>query len=284
MNRILSIFDELVVRPLSDAYRAVVALLPNLLLALAIVLVGWFAALVLRKLITKLLRALGFNVLAEKLGLTKFLKRGGVSETPARIVGLIIYWVIIFSMLIAVFQTLNLTAASAFLIDVLSYIPKIIVSIVILWLGIFLGRFLGNLADRSSKLADLPFHRLLGNLTRYAVILVAAYGVLGYLRLTSALISGSFTLVFLVVPALLILGLFFGGHTFIASLLAGRFLTRDFKAGDRIAFDSLSGTVKSIDVTTTKIQTEEGEVIVPNAVLSQKIIRRPTGEQGNLEH
>lgn len=274
VNRLVSIFDELVAHPLAGAYHTVVAFLPNVLLALVTAVVGWFAAVLLRKLFTKLLRAIGFNVLSEKVGLTKFLKRGGVTETPARIVGLVVYWIIIFSMLIGVFQALDLTAASAFLVEVLGFIPKIVVSIVILSLGIFLGRFLGNLAERSSKLADLPFHRIMGTVTRYAVILVAGYGVLGYLNLTSTLVSGSFTLVFIVVPALLFVAFLFGGRSFLSGLLAGRFLTRDLKVGDQISFDSLTGTVKSIDVTTTKIATNDGEMIVPNTVLSEKIIRR----------
>jgi len=274
MRRFLSIFQELIVQPLSNVYHVVVALLPNLALAVVIVLVGWGAAILLRKVVSKLLKAIGFNVLSEKMGLTRFLRRGGVTDQPSRILGLVVYWIIIFSMLIAMFGALRLTAASTFLVDVLSFIPKIIVSIVILELGVFLGRFLGRLVDRSSQVADLPFHAMIGVITRYGVIIVALFGILDYLKLSSTLLSGSFTLVFVVVPALLVLAALLGGRSLLASMLAGRFLIRDLKAGDRIAFDGIDGEIVSIDVITTKIRCQDGEFIISNADLSSKVIRR----------
>lgn len=277
MDRFLALVKSLILSPVTDVYRAVVAFLPNVALAAAILLVGWGAAILLRKLITKLLTALGFNVLCDKVGLTRILKRGGVTDSPSRILGLVVYWIIIFSMLIAVFEALQLSAASTFLIHVLSFIPSIVVSMVILALGLFLGRFLGNLVERSSQIADLPLHKILGAITRYGVIIVALFGILDYLKLSSTLLSGSFALVFIVVPVVVAIAALIGGRSMVASLIAGWALIRDLKQGDRISFDSIEGEIISIDFVTTKIRCSDGEIIVSNGELVGKAVKRIVG-------
>ncbi len=283
VKQLLSLLQDLIVAPLSEVLRAAVAFLPNIAVAAVILLVGWGAAVLLRKIIAKLLKAVGFNVISEKIGLTRFLRHGGVTHQPSHLIGLVVYWVIIFSMLIALFGALKLAAASSFLIGVLSFIPSLIVSLVILGLGLFLGRFLGNLVEHSSRLADFPFHKLLAALTRYGVIVVALFGILDYLNLASTLLSGSFALVFIIVPSVAVVAILIGGRSLVTSMLAGRFLMRDLKAGDRVSFDSIEGEIVSIDFITTKIRCPRGVIIIPNGELSTKILTAIARKQSDTK-
>lgn len=56
-------------------------------------------------------------------------------------------------------------------------------------------------------------------------------------------------------------------------------LDRPFEIGDRLRFDEVEGTVKSIGVKTTRLMTLQGEVLVcPNATLLDKMLRNMGGE------
>ena len=99
------------------------------------------------------------------------------------------------------------------------------------------------------------------------------FGILDYLELSISFLSGSFTLVFIVVPIVAALALLIGGRSLLASMLAGRSLTRDLKPGDRIRFDSIEGEIISIDLVTTKLGCADGEIIIPNGVLSSKVLK-----------
>ena len=274
MSKFVEIFQDLVVKALKDIYQFVVQFAPNMAFSIIILLIGWVCALLIKKIVSKVLKALGFDVLAGKTGLTHFLERGGVQKKPSSVVGLVFYWIILFSALIMVFNTMELEVASRLINQTLLYIPKIIVALILLTLGMFLSRFIGKFVETTSHLANIPFYIALGKAARYAIIGLALIIALEYLSLSSAIIVQSFIIIFIVVPSALSLIFLVGGRDIISSILAGRFLMKEYKKGDTIEFDSISGQIQSIDFLTTKITSNGGKIIVPNSDLVKKVVKK----------
>jgi len=112
MENFKDIFQDLVVRRLNQVYQLSVELAPKLLLSLIILLTGWLCAVLFKKIVYKLLKAFGFDVLCEKTGLKRFLEKGGVQKNPSLVIGLGFYWLIAFSALIMAFNALELEAGA----------------------------------------------------------------------------------------------------------------------------------------------------------------------------
>ena len=276
MSRFVEIFQDLVVKALKDIHQFVIQFAPKMALSIIILLIGWICALLLKKIVSKILKALGFDVLSEKTGITHFLERGGIQKKPSSMVGLVFYWFILFSALVMVFNTMELEVASRLINQTLFYIPKTIVALVLLALGMFLSRFVGKFVETTSHLANIPFYIVLGKAARYAIIGLALIAALEYLNVSSAIIVESFVIIFIVVPLALSLIFLIGGRDIISSILAGRFLMKEYKKGDTIEFDSISGQIHSIDFLTTKITNNEGKIIVPNSDLVKKVVKKKT--------
>ena len=68
---------------------------PRVLLAIVILIVGWLIAKALRFATVKALRAINFNVLAEKAGIDGFIEQGGSELDTTQILGLLVYWLAI---------------------------------------------------------------------------------------------------------------------------------------------------------------------------------------------
>jgi hypothetical protein len=66
---------------LERQWQALVAALPDLALAFALLFVGWLAAKLVRRLAIRFLRAIRLDVLAERAGIEDFLIQGGVRFT-----------------------------------------------------------------------------------------------------------------------------------------------------------------------------------------------------------
>ncbi len=278
MFKFTAIFQDLVVKTLKDIHQFVIQFAPKTAFSIIILLIGWICALLLKKIVSKIFKAIGFDVLSEKTGLTHFLERGGIRKKPSSIVGLVFYWLMLFSALVMVFNTMELEAASQLISQTLFYIPKIIAALILLALGMFLSRFIGKFVETTSRLANIPFYIALGKAARYAIIGLALITALEYLNVSSAIIAESFVIVFIVVPLALSLIFLIGGRDIISSILAGRFLMKEYKNGDTIEFDSISGQIQSIDFITTKITSKEGEIIVPNSDLVKKVVKKKTRE------
>lgn len=274
MVKFVEIFQDLVIKRLNQVYRFAIEFGPKIAFSLIILLIGWISALLLKKIVAKLLKALGFDIVSEKTGLKHFLEKGGFTRSPSAAISLSFYWLIIFSALVMAFNTLELEAASQLVKQAVFYLPKIIVAIIFIALGIFLSKFVGKFVESTSHLARVPMYSILGKAARYLVIGLAIMMALEYLGVATTIIIQYAVIIFGMVPLVLSLIFLIGGKDIVASMLAGRFLLKEYKKGDRIEFESISGEIEQIDIVSTKINVSGGKIIIANAELAKKVTKK----------
>jgi flagellar biosynthesis protein FliQ len=130
--------------PLHGAWLRIGAFLPSLAFAVVAVLAGWLLAKAARFAVVKALRAINFNVLTERAGMDGFLRQGGVQSDTTDIFGVLIYWVVILAALVIGFNSLGLTYITDLLRQVVLFVPKVIVALLILAFGAYFARFIGG--------------------------------------------------------------------------------------------------------------------------------------------
>ncbi|RMH37057.1 MAG: hypothetical protein D6690_04025 [Nitrospirae bacterium] len=274
MDTLATLFDQIVVSLFEQLDEWLGVWMPKVFMAVLIVGGGWVIALLASKIVAKILRALGVDVIAERTGLVRFLERGGVHTRPSLLLGRGLYWVILFSALIMAFYAVEFRAGAELLERALRYIPRILVALAILALGVFLANFLGEFVRRSAQIADLPFASWLGYLTRFGVLLVSAVTAWEQLALAVTRFL-EFLLGALLVASLLgILVFLIVGKDVIVGMLMGQAIRRELRPGDRILVDDLAGEIVSIDLVTTKLAVDDHLVYIPNARLARTIIRK----------
>lgn len=274
MSRFVDIFQGLVIKTLQQAYQMVLNIGPKIVLALIILGIGWVCALLIKKIVSKILKALGLDIVSEKTGLRHFLERGGTKKGLSSIVGLAFYWVIILSTLIMAFDTLQLYTASTFVKRLILYIPSVVVFAIFLILGIFLGRFFGNCVEKTARLVNAPFSAIFGRIISYAITGLAIIVALEQLNVNTAVVIQTSIVIFGIIPIIFSVIFIIGGRDIASSILAQRFLTREFKIGDSIEIGEISGCIKHIDFISTKIQDGDQEIFIPNSKLAKNIVKR----------
>ena len=80
---------------LRRSWGEMVAMLPDILLALALLIVGWLVAKLIRRLAVRVLRALHVDELADRSGIDDFLVQGGVKVTTVTLLAGTVYWLIL---------------------------------------------------------------------------------------------------------------------------------------------------------------------------------------------
>lgn len=118
---------------------------PNILWAAAILLVGWFVARVVRRIVASFLAAIGLDSLSERWGLHAALG----TQTLSGLLGLITYTLILFVVLISALDALAIEAISgpaiAMLQMILNAVPGIVGAIIVLVIAYFVGKLVANL-------------------------------------------------------------------------------------------------------------------------------------------
>ncbi|WKB52926.1 mechanosensitive ion channel family protein [Eleftheria terrae] len=193
--------------------------LPRLLLACVVLIGGWLLAKVIRFAIERGLRAMNFNVLTERAGMDGFLRQGGVETDTTRLIGLLVYWLVILAALVIAFNGLGLTYITELLGRVLLFVPHVVVALVILAFGSYFARFVGETVVTYCRNIDLKDAELLGALARYAIIVFVVLIALDQLAIGGDIIRESFLIILggIVLAAALAFGL--GGKDWAAEKL-----------------------------------------------------------------
>ena len=163
-------WTEVVVASLQRLWDGLVGVVPSLIGALVIIIVGLIVAYVLGTLVVeKILEALRFDSLLAKLGLAPYFERGGLRLRGSRFVGQIVYWFVTIAFLLAASDVLGLFAFSSFLRDVLYYIPNVVMAVLIMLAAVVLANFVRKIASASVMSAKLHAAHFLGSLAWWAI-------------------------------------------------------------------------------------------------------------------
>jgi hypothetical protein len=193
--------------------------LPRLALAFLVLLAGWFLAKAARFAIVRGLRAVNFHVLTQRAGLDGFLRDGGIESDSSEILGLLVYWLAILGALIIAFNSLGLAYVTDLLVQVIRFVPRVMVAILILAFGAYFARFIGNAISAYCRNVHLQDAELLGRLAQYAIITFVVLIALDQVNIGGDIVRQSFLIVLAGLVFALALAFGLGGKDWAAEML-----------------------------------------------------------------
>lgn len=122
----------------------VAAFIPKLVAALAILIIGWMIAKFIFRLIAKALGKVGVDRLVDRSGLGGPLERAGYPDSGV-FLAKIIYWMIMLVVVQMAVNALDITAIKDLLDQLIAWIPKLFVALIILFVTGAVANFVKNL-------------------------------------------------------------------------------------------------------------------------------------------
>src|SRR5215204_2235368 len=165
------------------------AFIPQLIGAIVILIVGYIVARVLQAVVARVLQAIGFDNWMERGGIKQFFDRAQTRETPATVLGKLVFWLVFIIAITMAADALGIRQVSQVLSELIAYIPSVIAAILILVLAALLANFLAGVV-RGATGSDL-----LANIARYAIIVYAAFAAITELGIAVQLTAPTFLIV-----------------------------------------------------------------------------------------
>src|SRR5579863_97266 len=181
-----------IVNALNDAVKLILTFIPRLVGFIIILVVGLIIAWAVSKALTFLLRKVGFDRMANRIGLSRFEQRMGITLDPAGVLGKIVYWFILLIFLIPAADALGLPAVSNILNTLVAYIPNVFVAILVLFLGTLAATFVADIVRGATASANIGNPSIFAGIARWAIIGFAALIALEQLQIAPALINELF--------------------------------------------------------------------------------------------
>jgi hypothetical protein len=190
-------------------WAGVAEVLPNLVAAVVIVIIGWIIASLVGKLIAHLVKSIKLDNALEQAGFGQVVKRAGMNLNTGAFIGGLVKWFIIIAFLVAAFDVLGLNQVNVFLQQVvLLYLPQVIVAVLIILVSVVIADVLSRAVVGSAKAAGIKSANFAGTVTKWAIWIFAILAALVQLGIAVGFIQTLFTGV--VVALSLAFGLSFG--------------------------------------------------------------------------
>ncbi|MEX2144828.1 MAG: hypothetical protein WD712_00395 [Candidatus Spechtbacterales bacterium] len=189
---LLQTWADVFVLSMQDLWTQLVEFLPTILGALAVLIVGWVFAVVLGKAVVRLARALQVDKFVSKTGIMEQLHKMGLEWEVSSFLGGLVRWFFIIVAFLAAVDLLGLQQLSAYIRDILLYIPNIVVAALILLVAAVLASFLDRLMKASVRAAGIGPEKFVSAMTRWSVWGFAGLAALSQLKIASAFVETLF--------------------------------------------------------------------------------------------
>ena len=167
--------------------------LPQALLAIVIFIILVAVAILLGKAVAHLINLTKVDRLFENTGFKKMVNRAGYHLSIGNFIGWLVKWSFILIFLVAFLERLGLPDASIFLAQIVLFLPRVVIAVLILIIGSVLADFVGKLVSGSTRVANLGSSNFIGTVSRVAIWAVTILFVLNQLGIGSGLIQTLWT-------------------------------------------------------------------------------------------
>ena len=163
----------------------VVQFLPKLVGFLLILIIGYFIAKALQKIINKVLEKVGFDNAVERGGIKKALARSQYDASD--ILAKIVFYAVMLFVLSTAFGVFGQNPISDYLSAIISYLPKVFVAILILVIASAVAAGVKLLVQ--SALGGLSYGKVLANIASTVIIALGVIAALNQLQIAQNVVN-----------------------------------------------------------------------------------------------
>ncbi len=229
---------------LREGLATFLSYIPQIIGAIIILIIGYIVAVVLQKVVARILQAVGFDGWMERGGIKQFFDRAQTRETPATVIGKLVFWFVFIIAITMATDALGIPQVSAVLAQLVAYIPSIIAAILILILAALLANFVASLV-RGATGSDF-----LATAARVVIIVYAVFAALTQLGIAVPLTAPTFLIVLGAVALAAAIAFGIGGRE-----VARDIIEKAYNRGEEVAQESAAGSAEQPGATGS----EEGE-------------------------
>ncbi len=261
LDRIISSFTQLGYQFLD--------VIPNLIAAIVIIIVGNLVAKFISKGIGRMLRSLKIDSLGDKINDIDVVQKSNFNFVLSQIISKIFYYVLFLMFAMVAAEVLEFKAVSDLFNDIFDFIPKVIAACIVLAIGLVIADLLKTLVNTTTKSLGIPSASLIGSFVFYFILLMTVVTALTQIGIDTDFISNNLTV--LLGGAVFAFGLGYGlaSKDTMANFLASFYSKDKFKLGNKIKIENVSGEIVEMDNSTmTILGVDNQKIIIPLSKLT----------------
>jgi hypothetical protein len=167
------------------------AFLPNLLGFLVILIVGYIVARIVKAIIGKVLQKVGVDKALHSSPAGEYVEKVSPDASPSKFIGSVVFWFMFIFVLSAAIGALKIPALTAFMNQVLSYLPNVIVAVLIFVGAAAISGAIGALVHRT--MGDTATGKIVRAVAPTLVMGIAVFMILQQLKIAEEIVQITYT-------------------------------------------------------------------------------------------
>jgi len=245
----------------AELAQAMKTFLPNFLGALALLLIGWVAAFAVRWLIQRFGK--GLDAI-----LTVFYRWMGHKVTRPRwsfsnLVGNIAFWITLAYGVSAAAEQLRLVTFANWVLELLGYLPRVLIGAFILFVGYLISNGVRNLIETGSESGGFQHGSSLAQLTSGLILAFALLLGLDQLGLDVEVFADIIVLAAAALFGSAALAFGLGAGDAVRNVIALHYVRKAYRIGQKVQVQGIQGEILEMTQVAVILETSEGEAWIP---------------------
>jgi len=249
------IFSEL----LTNFLKAV----PGTIGALVVIILGLIVSKILRKVVLKFLEKIKIDKLGDKLNEIDIVDKANISIKFSKVLSTIFYYFLVLLFVVVATDILGMPSVSELVKNIFEFIPRLVVALIVLVLGILLADAIKNIVTSACKSLGIPSANLIGSLIFYFLFINIVILALSQAGIQTDFLSQNLSILIGGVAFAFAIGYGFAARSVVANFLASYYSSESINIGDKVRLEEVTGTVVDVSKSSMIIETENSRVIFP---------------------
>ncbi|HEX9991977.1 MAG TPA: hypothetical protein VGB14_03530 [Acidimicrobiales bacterium] len=192
---------------IEDAWSDIAAFVPKFVGFLVILVIGYFVAKIIARVVDKVLEGVGFDRAIERGGIGRALESSKYDASD--VVGKLVFYTLFLFVLQMAFGVFGTNPVSDLLASVIAYLPKVFAAILIVVVVSAIAAAVRELLE--ATMGGLSYGRALANGVAVAIIVVGVFAALNQLQIAPAIVTGLFYALLAIVVGVTVVAVGGGG-------------------------------------------------------------------------
>ncbi|WP_298899126.1 hypothetical protein [uncultured Psychroserpens sp.] len=259
----LSEFKDTALSSLSSMWPDVINGAMNVVIAIIILVIGWLVTKIVTKIIKKALKLAQVHKLDEKINEIEIVEGKQLNFNTIKVVTKFVKFIIYIMIIVVISDVLGLNMLSEKIGEFLSYLPQLLVALVIFMIGLLFANFVKNGLKSLFESMDLSGGKMLSQLVFFLLLIFISITALNQAGINTDIITSNLILILGAFLTAFALAFGFGAKEVVGSLLKTFYTRKTFEVGKKIEFQNKVYEIDAIENISVVLKNSEGKLVVP---------------------
>lgn len=263
---------EIMKDALTDMVKKFASTVPNVIMAFVIFLVGYIVSKMVSKIIKTALSKIGIDKLGEKLNEIDIVQKANMEIKFSDVISKVFYYIMMLFFGVAATSVLGIPEISKLVSDIFTFIPNLIVALIVLILGTLLADMLRKFVETALKSLGISSAGLISSFLFYFLFINIVIVSLSQAKIDTSFLSQNISIIIAGIVGAFAIGYGLASKDILSNMVASFYSKNQFTIGDKVTIDGVTGIINDVSKSTLSIKTETGKVVFPiSQAINQKV-------------